>query len=235
MRRVSKIVAAAEPGGDVEAVRQLGQEALNSGADAIVLVGSLTPKGADARDYGQMLKTLAAAQLPAFYIPGPDDAPFSEFLREAANFEVVFPHLRGVHGTFAIAPGYVVVAGMGGTISDAPETERDEVTTLSYTAWEVEYRLKSLLELKDYQKVFLFSTPPEHKGRGEKGSTVLAELIKKHNPRFVVVPGDQPKQELLGKSLVVSPGSLAAGNFALLDLRRQQVTLGAVDQLAKAS
>ena len=38
--RITKVIAAAEPKGDVEAVRELGKEALKEGAQAITLLGS---------------------------------------------------------------------------------------------------------------------------------------------------------------------------------------------------
>jgi uncharacterized protein len=84
----------------------------------------------------------------------------------------------------------------------------------------VEYRLKFLRELKDYQRIFLFTTPPEHKGRGERGSAELAELIKSHNPRLVLVGGREPAQELIGNSLVIALGSLMRGEFTLVDVRK---------------
>ena len=149
---------------NIEAVRQLAWEACDLGAGAIALLGNLTPKNTDPREYAEVLRALSEVRLPAFYVPGPEDAPFSEFQREAASFEVVYPNVRGVHGTFAMSPGQVVWSGMGGTIEDHPDTIRDEVGALCYPGWEVEYRLKFLQELKDYQKVFMFTTFPEHKG-----------------------------------------------------------------------
>ncbi|MGZ4819681.1 MAG: hypothetical protein ACXVZJ_13715 [Terriglobales bacterium] len=115
----SKILAASDPRGEVELVRQLGQEAKKGAAAAIVLLGSLTPKNADPKTYGAVLSALAEAGLPGFYLPGREDAPFAEFLREAASFEIVYPHVRGVHGTFAMAPRRIVVSGMGGDVDDS--------------------------------------------------------------------------------------------------------------------
>ena len=80
---VSNIVAASDPQGEVELVRQLGQEAKKGAAAAIVLLGSLTPKNADPKRYGAILGALAEAGLPGFYLPGLEDAPFAKFLREA--------------------------------------------------------------------------------------------------------------------------------------------------------
>lgn len=234
-KSMPKIIAASGPSGSVEAVRQLAREACDVGAGVIALLGSLTPKNKDPREYAEVLKALSEAQLPAFYIPGPEDAPFSAFLREAANFEVVYPKVRGVHGTFSIAPGHVVWSGMGGTIEDHPDTIRDEVGALRYPGWEVAYRLKFLQELKDYQNVFMFTTFPEHKGRHEKGSAVLAEIIKTYNPRLVLVGGGEPRHETVGKSLLVALGCLAEGNFTVIDFRKREVTARTLREPAKAA
>jgi hypothetical protein len=235
MSRLSKIIAAAGPKGNVEAVRQIGEQARDIRADAVFLVGSLTPKNAEPREYGRVLTALGETKLPAFYIPGPDDAPFGEFLREAANIEVVFPHIHGVHGTFAMAPGHEIVTGLGGTIVDDISMARDELDTLRYPGWEVEYRLKFLKELKDYQTVFLFTTLPEHKGLHEKGSAVLAEVIKTHNPRLVLIGGSEHKREMIGTSLLIGLASLAENAFTVVDLRTGEAKPGVLRHTASAA
>lgn len=224
MRKVvSKVVATAEPLGNLEAVEQWVKQVNGIDAEAMVVLGSLAPGGTSAQTYGKLFKLLAEPRLPTFYIPGPEDAPIGKYLREASQIEVVYPYLHGVHGTFAMAPGYVVFTGLGGTVSDDPHAGREELEALRYPGWEVEYRLKFLGELKDYQKVFLFTTPPEHKGLHEQGSAVLAELIKTYQPRLVLVSGREIKRELLGTSLVVMPGSLAEGNYSIIDLHQHTV------------
>ena len=45
---VSKIVAAANPKGNVNAIRQLDREAVSLGADAIALVGNISDKASPA-------------------------------------------------------------------------------------------------------------------------------------------------------------------------------------------
>jgi uncharacterized protein len=227
-KHVSKILATSEPLGHLEEVERLAKKVADTEAEAIAVLGSLASKSATPRAYGKLFKMLAETGLPTFYIPGPEDVPIDEYLREAANIEIVYPSLRGVHGTFAMAPGYIVFTGLGGTVIDDPQMRREELETLRYPGWEVEYRLKFLEELKDYQKVFLFSTPPEHKGFHEPGSATLAALIKSYKPRLVLVNGKEPKRELLGTSLVVMPGSLAEGNFSIIDLRQHAVETGRV-------
>lgn len=92
----------------------------------------------------------------------------------------------------ALSSDYVVFAGMGGEIVDAPEVEREEQRTLRYPAWEVEYRLKIIRELAhDYQKVLLFATVPAHKGLRQPGSEVLAELIKTYRSRVASLPAER--------------------------------------------
>jgi hypothetical protein len=215
----------------VNAIRQLDREAVSLGADAIALVGNISDKASPASSYAPILKALAESHLPAFYVPGPEDAPFADFLREAANLEIVYPHLRGVHATFAMAPGYVVFSGMGGAIHDDPATVRDEVEGLRYPGWEAEYRLKFLHELKDYQKVFMFATVPEHKGLGQKGSSSLTEIINTYIPRIVLVAGEPRSREIIGKSLVIMLGSVSEGNFTIVELRKHEVTDGHMDLL----
>jgi Icc-related predicted phosphoesterase len=227
-KHVSKILATSEPLGNLEEVERLVKKVADTDADVIVVLGSLASKSATTRVYGKLFKMLAETRLPTFYIPGPEDVPIYEYLREAANIEIVYPYLRGVHGTFAFAPGYIVFTGMGGTVVDDPHMIREELETLRYPGWEVEYRLKFLGELKDYQKVFLFSTPPEHKGFHEQGSPTLAELINTYRPRLVLVSGKELKHEMLGTSLLVMPGSLAEGNFSLIDLHQHTVETGSV-------
>ena len=192
-------------------------------AQALALLGDLGAEG-EVREYAAILRTVGRANLPAFYIPGPGDAPFGKYLREAHNTEVVFPSMHGVHGTFALAPGYQLpFAGMGGEIVDDPHHEREELEQLSYPGWEVEYRLKILRELEDYPKVFLFGTPPAHKGLREGGSEVLAEVVKTYAPALVLTGGGGFHGEQLGTSLMVSPGTLSEGEYALVDLSEREV------------
>jgi uncharacterized protein len=155
-------------------------------------------------------------------VPGPGDAPVDHYLREAYNVEVVFPLLRGLHGTMAFALGPVLFAGFGGEVSDDPDAARDESARLSYPRWEPEYRLKLVRELAEHELVLLLATPPAHKGHGTTGSEALAELVGSHRPRVVVCGGER-RSETLGRSLVVAPGALDDGHYAVVDLHSREV------------
>jgi uncharacterized protein len=230
--RVQRILCVADPGGAEEALQRLLEEVGEGDAEAVAVVGNLSNGDGSPQSYRAIFKALAADRRPAYWVPGPGDAPVHDYLRETANIEVAFPYLHGVHGTAAFAPGYVLFAGLGGEVSDDPDEQREELERLRYPRWEPEYRLKLLRELKDYELVLLFSTPPAHKGLGTPGSDVIAELVNTHRPRIAVCGGARGS-ELLGRSVVVSPGSLTDGHYAIADLhshevRQEQLLTGAV-------
>jgi Icc-related predicted phosphoesterase len=218
------ILAASNPAGNLKAVEALVELARQGGFDALLLAGNLTAKSAGSAGYRDLFKILAKTNLPTFYVPGPDDFPIQHYLFEAASIEVVFPYLHGVHGAFCFAPGHVLVCGMGGIV-DGAETEREEGQALRYPGWEVVYRLKFLQELRDYSKLFLFATPPAHKGLHRSGSESLAELVGTYKPRLVVAAGKEFQTGWLGRSLIVLPGHLSDGHYAVVDLDEQRAEL----------
>ena len=232
-RRIRTLVAIADIRGEVERLERVFERLPETGADAVAVVGDLGAAWSKADTYRAIFRTLGEADLPTFWVPGPSDAPLDDYLREAHNMEIAFPSLRGVHATAAEADGQLLFAGMGGEIVDDPDAKRGEEALLRYPGWEVEYHLKILREFKDRRLVFLFTTPPAHKGLHGPGSEVLAELIKTYNLRLVVVRGDGVAEERIGKSLVVSPGRLDQGEYAVVDL--QELTVEAAAPLSRTA
>jgi Icc-related predicted phosphoesterase len=223
---VTRVLCAADPRGAADAVEGLSDAAAEADADAVALVGDLRGEGDRGETYRAIFKALGKLGLPAYWVPGPSDAPVADHLRAAHDMEIVFPFVHGVHGTAAFAPGYVLFAGLGGEVDDDPDGARDETNRLRYPRWEAEYRLKIIRELEEHERVLLFSTPPAHKGHGTRGSEALAELIGTHRPRLVVCGGERATT-MIGRSLVVAPGSLADGHYAVANLHSHEVTQGA--------
>jgi Icc-related predicted phosphoesterase len=225
MARISRILCAADTGGSASAAERLVDVAGQREADAIAVVGNLSA-GGDAAGYRSLFHALAQSGLPAYWVPGPDDAPLDTYMREAHAIERTHPNLHGVHGTAALAPGgHAVVAGLGGEIDDDPGAPRDERERLRYPRVEAEYRLKLLDELDEHERVLLFWSRPAHKHLGVGGSETVAELVNTYRPRLVVCDGGRGT-EMLGKhSLVVAPGSLRDGHYAVADLQRHVVEL----------
>jgi hypothetical protein len=225
-KHIQKVLAVGGMNGEVDLLENLFEELGDEPIDAVTLVGDLGAPWSKADTYRALFKALGHADLAAFWIPGPNDAPISDYLRESYNMEIAYPKLRGVHATAAIGPDHVLFAGIGGEIVDDPDTVRSEEGLIRYPGWEAEYRLKVVGEFKDYAKVFLFTTRPAHKGRHEVGSEVVAELINTYRPRIVIAGGDEPAEERLGTSLLVSPGRLDQGRYALIDFHGSEVELG---------
>jgi hypothetical protein len=224
-QRVSTILCAAAPRGSDDAVERLLEVAQRRAVDAIALVGDLGGDGGGQDAYRRVFRALGRAGRPAYWVPGPGDAPLGPYLRESHAIEAVHPMVRGVHGTAAFTPdAHVVVAGMGGELDDDPDSERDERTRLRYPRWEAEYRLKVLDELAEHARILLFCTPPAHKGMGTQGSDTVAELVNTHRPRLAVCDGERGAV-MLGVTLVVAPGSMVDGCCAIADLRSQHVDL----------
>jgi uncharacterized protein len=224
--RVRRLLAIGPVRGAVDQLEQVLKEVPGDGADAVAVVGDLCAVFSKVDTYRAIFRALGHAGRPAYWVPGPLDAPISDYLRESANVEIAYPFLHGVHGTLSLAPGHTVVAGMGGEIDDDPNSARVEETYLRYPSWEAEYRLKVVRELDEHPLVLLLATPPAHKGRHEAGSEALAELVKTYNPRVAVVAADDPHDERLGRTLVVSPGRLDRGHYAIVDLQALTVEPG---------
>ena len=227
-KRVTRVLCAADPRGSEEAIHALLRAADEFDVQAIAVVGDLTADAVDrATDYRTVFRALGATEHHTFWVPGPSDAPVGEYLREAHNFEIVYPLMRGVHGTAAFAPGMQLVAGFGGEVDDDPEAPRDELRRLRYPRWEAEYRLKILQrELADHERpILLFATPPAHKGLGTRGSEALMQLAATVRARLVVCGGPAAAMTI-GRTLVVAPGSLAEGSYAVADLQARTAEIG---------
>jgi len=226
-KHTRRVLATSHIAGQLDPLGRLVEMVGELDVDAVMIVGDLVAAGgvhrADA--YREVFGKLGAMRVPTFFVPGAHDAPLDDYLREAYNLELTFPMLHGVHGTLAFAPGHVAVLGMGGEIGQMGG--REERERLYYPEWAVEYVLKVLDELKDYEKIFLFATPPAHRD-WEKGSQALTTLINTFAPSLVVVDAPHRHHAEVGTSLVVAPGRLSEGDFSIVDLRSRKIEAGNV-------
>jgi Icc-related predicted phosphoesterase len=235
MTDVRTLLAVGPVHGEVEPLERLLAEPTSMAAiDTVAVVGDLGTAWSKTDTYRAIFRALGERDLPAFWVPGSIDAPIRDYLQESYNMEIVYPELRGIHGTFALDRSSLLFAGMGGEIADDPHTIRAEEALLRYPGWEAEYRLKGVRDFDELEKVFLFATPPAHKGLGEEGSTVVAGLIQTYRPRVAIVGVDEPKQELLGTTLVVSPGRADRGAYAVVDLPGRAAVPGNVFETARS-
>src|SRR5262245_2860506 len=184
---------------------------------------------ADLQLYNRFLDTLGALNLPCYIVPGQLDAPKRLFLQTSVNHEVVAPTLAQVHRSFAPLGGNVVVAGFGGRLT--PD-KREAVWAVEYPFWEAVFSFDFLQRL-DQERILLFHTPPAGTdldlNRGKHiGAQVVNTVIKAYHPKFVFCGEALHGQgkTLIGSSLVVNPGPLSEGYYAVLDTREKQVYFG---------
>lgn len=194
-----------------------------SEADAVVVVGDLGAPWSKPSVHRRALHMLAQTKTPAFWVPGRWDGPLRDYLPESSSMELAHPSLHGVHGTAAVGPGNVLFAGMGGLIEDDPRALAGESVIVHYPGVEVERRFKVIDAPDVQQRVFLFTTPPAHKGLGMHGSEIVAEIVKTYRPRIAVVGGERAGHVSLGTTLVVWPGRAEIGWHGLVDVDARRV------------
>jgi hypothetical protein len=136
-----------------------------------------------------------------------------------------------VHRSFARLGRNFVVAGFGGRLT---EDKREALWLIEYPYWEAEFSF-DFLQRMDQDRMLLFSTPPAgtdldlHRGQ-HIGVQVVNSLIKAYHPHFVFCGEalDGQGKAMIGTSLVVNPGPLSEGYYAILDTGEKKVYFGDV-------
>jgi len=230
MGRKDKLLALGGVNGSVEQLTR-ALENITENVVAIAVVGELGGPDSTPETYRAVFRALGHADRPTFWVPGTTDGGLRHYLHDTSGLEIAYPQLHGVHGRVADGPGHVLYAGMGGEIVDgaADPPAGDE---LRYSGREAEYRLREIEEFKEHPRVFLFTTQPAHKGARAPGSEAVAELINTYRPRLAIVAGDGVSEERLGTTLVVSPGRVDRGQYAVIGLHDLSIEVGDVAEHA---
>jgi uncharacterized protein len=228
MARPDKLLALGGINGAVEPLAQALQN-LTDDIVAIGVVGDLGGPVTAPETYRAVFRTLGRAGRPTYWVPGATDTALRHYLHDTSGLEIAFPQLHGVHGRVADGPGHVLYAGMGGEIVDGAD-DPPTGDELRYSGRETEYRLREIAEFKEHPLVLLFTTEPAHKGSRVPGSETVAELIKTYRPRLAIVAGEGVSEERLGTTLVVSPGRIDRGQYAMIGLHDLSMEVGDLAQ-----
>lgn len=171
------------------------------------------------------LDWLSKLNVPAFIIPGALDAPERLFVQGVADHSSISPRVTLVHRGFAELGTQHVVAGFGGRVTEAV---REFSWAVEYPAWEVEFGLEFLRQFDRRRILLLHSAPAGVPGSSGEPAAVLADLIKMHTPEVVVCapPGEEAGSIHIGTSLVVWPGRLDQGHYAIVDLHERVAVFG---------
>src|SRR5262245_56571545 len=198
--------------------------------DAILLAGAVLGEQADAaRTFLGAYQWLEQTGVPAYGVPGEADASERAYFAATVGQESAGRgRVTCVHGAFAAAPrNPYAIAGFGGRITDK---ERDHERSLRYPGWELLARLHLIRDI-DQVPLLLFHHPPAEAGdidldgAGKHiGHSAVTEAITTWRPRVAVCAGAGPGQHLLGRSLVVSPGRLDQGDYAVVDVEKREAT-----------
>ena len=180
-------------------------------------------------EYEAFFDQLGTLGVPVFVVPGYLDAPERLFLQAALNHEVVAPDVHMVHRSFVPMPSEnLTITGFGGAITSTGERENRLV--LMYPDWEALFAFEFLRHVKQ-TPFFIFHTPPRRdpvdRDHGRNvGQHVVDELIKTYRPRYAVVGMAREGQgtTMIGTTLVINPGPLYDGHYAILDTHTDKVT-----------
>jgi uncharacterized protein len=226
-----KVLAIAQLGGRVELLDRLSDVVERERPDMLFFAGGALGEGSDpARTHAAVFAALEKLGVPSYCIPGEADGPERLYLTAALGHQSVARNVHIVHGTFALAPAHgLAVVGFGGGITD---DEREHVAAVRYAGWELVARMH-LLRGVDQPPLLLLHHPPDAGTAGaddptvdaERGHAQVGETIKTWHPRLAVCAARRPGTQWVGDTLVVSPGRLDEGGYALAEVTHRTVRL----------
>jgi Icc-related predicted phosphoesterase len=170
--------------------------------------------------YKKFYHALNKLKIPVMTINGNMDAPESRLFDVILNEKFEFINL--IQENPYLLENFIF-AGCGGEIT---LKEREDFFVLQFPKEEVKFSLSRLKKIKggDKEKILLFHSPPIGKivdlDEGKhKGSKAVNELIQAIKPGIVFCGHAHKAQgkEKISKALVINPGALKYGNYALVD------------------
>ena len=178
--------------------------------------------------YAEFYQALRSAPFRIFAVPGNMDAPEGRYLRAALADAGKDSLVEVVHRSLTRLGPYVI-SGVGGEMTEA---DREEFFILRYPRWEADHCFR-LFEYVQGERIMVLHTPPvgevvdRDDGR-HKGCQVVNDLINTWRPALAVCghAHDAAGYEMMGDSLVVNPGALKGGHYAVVDIERRDVELG---------
>ena len=224
---MNKFLVCAGINGSETALKKLLTLAEERKPDAILFAGGIADSNGNtpqkATFIAQFFEAIGKSGFFTIVIPGPNDAPLSEFLRAALNAEVIFPNIRVSHAT-PVSKGALGVSGVGGVI-----TESEDVggPVIKYSHTSAEYLLRTLWSMTKPVKVLLLSETPPGKLSSNGGNSFVREFIGSYHPSICVVAGDKEHRgfEQEAHGFVINPGMLSEGSAAWLDRLARKVEM----------
>lgn len=181
---------------------------------------------ADAKAFRLFLEELARFRGTVRVVPGHRDAPLTDYLRAVLKDPPGNSHVGLVHKSFINTGRDFVLVGFGG---DLTPDERETDLVNRFPEWELAYHLQ-VLEHMPQDPILLTHYPPlaevvDLEDGEHVGSPRLRELIELHRPAYVFCGHANGSQgvESIGRTVVINPGSLREGDYAILNTRKETV------------
>ena len=187
--------------------------------------------------YANVFTLLGNLGVPVYLIPGEHDAPFTTLTAALQTHwgtgRLVLAH-RAVHAL----PNGDAVAGFGGLLTAARDDAR---LLLHFPDWMVQNAFENLAAFSSVfrearRRIFLFAMPPRATnldlyGGAHTGDSTLNTIIKTYSPHLVCCGGSDGTRgiEVIEDALVIRPGSLVDGSYAVVDLDGMQAHLAWLD------
>ncbi len=181
---------------------------------------------AETARYTAVLKVLGSANVPTYLVPGEHDAPLV-WVKQALDACNDVQHMHLMHRKAAYLGNGDAVAGFGGKLCGE---QSDDTLLLHIVPWEARLAFEQLaasnfIFQQARHRILLFATPPQgywvdHCNGDRAGVTVINRIMQTYQPYIVCCGGPSSGrgiERLLG-AYVINPGSLEAGEYALLEV-----------------
>ena len=167
--------------------------------------------------YRAFYNSFGATKIKMMMVPGNMDAPWTRFFHAFKAEAKTKGNITLVHGCWTGADNYLI-NGFGGEIT---KYENENFFVLQFSEKEVKKKLSHCNGTPinwcsiQSQKLMLFHTPP---------FGYIEEVIKKIQPLMVCF-GHSHKagKSFIGSSLLVNPGAMKDGSWAVVELEKKEV------------
>ncbi len=208
-----RILVASDLHGSEQAALEIRSGSLKYKAKLVVLCGDITHFG-DITQATRLLEKASSSSIPIVYVPGNCDPPVLADLKDLVN-------IYNIHGRIHLIDG-ICLGGVGG----APPSPFNTPFELNEKG--IRQVLDSISsELKSCARTILVShSPPAGTSLDQTqlgihvGSRSVREFIERVQPDLVLCGHihESLGKDILGRSVMVNPGSARHGSYAVLDL-----------------
>lgn len=184
-------------------------------------------KAEDNYFYEKFYNFIKEVNIPFASVPGNMDAPEKRYFSAAYDFALKSKNINIAQENILKFNDFIL-SGFGGEIV---EGSKESFFVLVCPRVEVNYSLRRLKYIKE-KKILLFHTPPigdvvDIEDGHHRGSVIVNDLIKIIKPTLVFCGHAHTAKghEIIEGALVVNPGALKKGNYALVDTKDRKVQL----------